>query len=149
MKRLVLILSALALVVMLLPVPTPAQDTVINVYRNAPPPQSTLVFGTPYEPRYAAPPVPVRYGPPVYAGGCQGRSAGYMLVPVAAGGCQGRAAVYGAGCFGSGMAYGAPRGDGTFATPSGRPEPPGVLPWNGPIVGTIRAASGYDRYYRP
>jgi hypothetical protein len=99
------------------------------------------------------------------SGGCQGRTGGcqgrayapiaYAMVPVRTGDCQGRAGGCqgGAGCqggmaygYGGPIPYGAHRGDGTFATPSGRPAPPGVLPWNGPIVGSLRALSGYDPY---
>jgi hypothetical protein len=40
---------------------------------------------------------------------------------------------------------GAPLPDGRYATESGYPLPPGILPWDGPIVGTLRAAAGYNR----
>jgi hypothetical protein len=181
MKRLVLILSALALVAFVA-IPTPAQDTIININHGRPA-QTTLppVYASApvYAPAYAAP-APALYagtGCRGYsaggchgqqAGGCQGRSyapvayaapPAYALIPMQTGGCVGRTG----GCQGGAMyaggyaavpvygaaAYGAARGDGTFATPSGRPAPPGVVPWNGPLVGAWRAAAGYDPHYRP
>lgn len=164
--RKLLILTGILLTVALLVTPTiPAQDTVINVYQGAGPPPTTLPRSA--VPVYAPPPPPVipyrgdyivPDPGPQPSGGCHGRTGGcygrshapqaYAIVPV--GGCTGRAAA--GGCFGSygGPAtYGAPRGDGTYATPSGRPAPPGVLPFNGPLIGTWRAAAGYDRHYRP
>lgn len=161
MKKLVLVLGVLSLAAMLLPVPTTAQDrgTRVRFELDVPPPPPTTLHAP------AAAPVYVLPGPtaPAYFGsGCVGRTGGgcqgqgrVMYMP-AAGGCAGRSGgcvgsygCYGAGCHGGGMSYGAPRGDGTFATPSGRPSAPGVLPWNGPIVGSWRAAAGYDRHYRP
>lgn len=170
MKKLLFVLGLLALAAMLLipTAPTTAQDWEVTVRHRAAPPTSTLPPSA--VPIYAPPPPPVipyrgdyiipDPGPQPSSGGCHGRAAiggcfgrsyapqSYALVPVG-GGCVGRG---GGGCvggYGGPAMYGAPRGDGTYATPSGRPPAPGVLPFNGPLIGTWRAAAGYDRHYRP
>lgn len=155
MKRILAALVPLTFAALFLPTSTPAQDVDVRVKVRQP--RATVTLPPPsYRP-------PAAYAPPVagtgcrgytatgcrgvaasYGAGCYGSRAVGGCVGTYGASCYGRAAgTYGSGCYGR-TAYGAPRGDGTFATPSGRPAPPSILPWNGPLVGTVRWLSGYD-----
>ena len=173
MKRILLVLSALAVGAMFLPARSaPAQDdwdiefrarkrpapvaavpVPVRAYAPEPPPiilpvyagtgcRGQATYGGGCISRQAA---PVAYAVPVQAGGCAGRMAGGYAAPVVYAGPR----PFAYGVDGAPLRYGAPRGDGKFATASGRPAPPGVLPWNDPILGAWRTAAGYDRHYRP
>jgi hypothetical protein len=106
---------------------------------------------------------------PLYAGGsCHGRTAGGCTGYVRAAGCQGggpagyagyaaampayAVPVYGAPLGSFATAYGpAPYGsrlpDGRYATPTGRPEPPRLIPSNDPVTRTARFLFGFDPNY--
>lgn len=153
MKRLIAIVIALCFVGLIVPTNTPAQDVDVHVKVRSKQPVATAprVAYEPkvsYEPKVVYEPK-VSYEPVIVGGsGCYGsRMQEGGCISKSAGGCYGQTA--GSGCFGSNgsVRYGTPIGNGKYATPSGKPAPPGALPWNGPFVGLWREASGYDRHY--